>query len=169
MKLHGLTLWEPWSWAILSLPEAIRKDVENRGWPMPAPFVGEWVALHAGRTYDWDGAAWIRQTFRVEVPPPNKLVLGAVTGLVKFAPSGRAVRSRWAVGPWCWPVLERVTIATTVDCRGFQKLWPVPPEVAEQVLAQAILAGGAGGQLDALSRARGPQVEEDEGAGGRAP
>lgn len=41
--LRALTLWPEWAWAIHYLD----KRNENRGWPIP---LGEWFALHAGKS-----------------------------------------------------------------------------------------------------------------------
>ena len=42
-RLRALTLWPEWAWAIHHLD----KRVENRTWALP---VGEWFALHAGKS-----------------------------------------------------------------------------------------------------------------------
>jgi hypothetical protein len=44
-----------------------------------------------------------------------------------------ATRSPWARGPWLW-VLEEVVAIEPVPCSGAQKVWRVPPAVADQVL-----------------------------------
>jgi hypothetical protein len=46
-----------------------------------------------------------------------------------------AVRSPWARGKWLW-VLEDVVAIEPVPCGGAQKVWRVPPAVADQVVAQ---------------------------------
>lgn len=42
--LRALTLWPEWAWAVVNLD----KRIENRDWKIP---VGEWFALHAGRSF----------------------------------------------------------------------------------------------------------------------
>lgn len=128
MSLFALTVQEPWAWAILRAG----KTVENRSWKMPARLVGERVALHTSKTYDHEGASWIRHEFGIEVPTPSELSLGAIVGLVKFGESFRPakVSDRWTFGPWCFPVLERTSLAVAVPCRGALGFWPVPPAVA---------------------------------------
>ena len=42
-RLRALTLWPEWAWAIVNLD----KRIENRDWMIP---VGEWFALHAGKS-----------------------------------------------------------------------------------------------------------------------
>ena len=41
--MRSLTLWPEWAWAI----DRLDKRVENRDWALP---VGEWIALHAGKS-----------------------------------------------------------------------------------------------------------------------
>lgn len=64
--MKGLSLRQPWAWAISHLPEDIAKRLENRTWrqlrdrfdKIPVQ-PGEVVALHASKTepedFDWDG------------------------------------------------------------------------------------------------------------------
>lgn len=128
MSLHALTLQEPWAWAILRAG----KTVENRSWRMPDRLVGVRVALHASKTYDHDGASWIRSELGIEVPTPSELALGAITGLVRFGESFRPAKTldRWTFGPWCFPVLESRPLKVRPACRGALGFWLVPPEVA---------------------------------------
>lgn len=46
--LRGLTLRQPWNWAILHAG----KPVENRPMRAPRMLAGKWFALHAGAVYD---------------------------------------------------------------------------------------------------------------------
>lgn len=131
--LFALTVQEPWAWAILHAG----KGVENRSWKMPARLVGEQVALHTSRKYDSEGADWIRETFRLQVPTAAELSLGAITGLVRFDASFEPMDATdlWTVGPWCFPVLDREALTFAVPCRGALGFWPVPGDVADEVMA----------------------------------
>jgi hypothetical protein len=131
--LRGLTLHEPWNWAILHAG----KPVENRPVRLPEKLKGKWIALHAGKTYDHDGAAWIRKTFGIEVPAESALRKGVITALVRFTDSRRPedirppesldLSGRWAFGPWCHVVGEKFILPEPIPCRGMQGWWPVEP------------------------------------------
>ena len=69
--LHALTLHRPWPMVMstrrtLSDRYAI-KPVENREWPPPKWLLGRHFALHAGKQWDYDGAAFIRKLW-LEMP-----------------------------------------------------------------------------------------------------
>lgn len=57
--MKALTLWRPWPYAIFHLPADIAKRVENRSWKPPDWLLGERIAIHAGATYDREGADFI--------------------------------------------------------------------------------------------------------------
>lgn len=143
-ELRGLTLHEPWCWAILHAG----KTVENRPVRLPEKFEGKWVALHAGKTYDVKAAQWIRDNFAIEVPTEAQLVKGAITGLVRFSKSWRCSErtpplSPWMFGPWCYPVVETFILKEPHGHRGMQGWWPVEPLVAAQLRDLLVEAGRA--------------------------
>ncbi len=67
--MKGLSLRQPWAWAVTHLPPPIAKRIENRAWPwLDKGFVngassgikqGELIAVHASKTapkdFDWAG------------------------------------------------------------------------------------------------------------------
>ena len=76
--LRGLTLWQPWAWAIAHGG----KRIENRPWrPWPS-IVGELIAIHAAARVDVAteaaAAEWIRQRTGVGVPEAATLPRGAM-------------------------------------------------------------------------------------------
>ena len=46
--MRALTLHVEWAWAVMFLPDENRKDIENRGKPIPEDFLGQWIGLHGG-------------------------------------------------------------------------------------------------------------------------
>ena len=48
--MRALTLWRPWSDAIVFGP----KRIENRTWVPPASMIGRYLAIHAGVRFDDD-------------------------------------------------------------------------------------------------------------------
>ncbi len=158
--LHALTIHRPWSWAIAQR----LKPVENRDWPPPTWLLGHYFAIHAGKTYDVEGADWMRENAAelgleaapgVEQLAPQNIVATArlagaihlqvdelkdchlleVRGDVPRARVDELLQSPWTIGPWSW-VLEDVVAIPGVPCRGMQKLWLVPRDIRDQVRVQ---------------------------------
>ena len=50
--VRAVTLYQPWA----SLIAAERKRFETRSWPVPQKLIGARVAIHAGKTVDWEAA-----------------------------------------------------------------------------------------------------------------
>jgi hypothetical protein len=155
--LLGLTIHQPYAWAI----STGAKTVENRNWPPPAGTIGRYLAIHAGRQYDevaalqltehWEtlglpsappgggsiargaivAVAHLAGAVQVAEAEPGRLAVVRVLGdVVAHAPEAAA--SPWARGEWLW-VLADVVAIEPVPCRGLQKLWTVPSNVADQV------------------------------------
>ena len=160
-QLLALTLHRPWEWAIARG----FKPVENRGWPPPPQVRGKLIALHAGKSYDEDGAQWMadcRDELGVTeaVPGPTSpsgviVAIARVVGALRIdvtphvalglepADSARVVASPWAGGPWCWLLDDVVQLAEPVPCRGAQKLWPVPADLLPTLRERYGAARGA--------------------------
>lgn len=142
--LHALTLHQPWAFCIAEST----KRVENRDWPPPRWLVGKYFAIHAGKSYDQDAAVDLAAE-GIVVPPAERIATGAIVAVARLAGAARqdgecfgvgqerateARADRWFFGPWGWLIEDVVAIAP-VPCRGMQKLWRVPDDVAEQVRA----------------------------------
>lgn len=150
----AITIWQPWATLIaLGL-----KPIENRRWTPPAGTVGEPLYIHAGKRWDHDGFRAAADLAGDAFPrDKDAYPFGAVIGRVTLAdghwssacvrgqygdlhPDGPYACSRWAMGGnggmSHWRLADPVSLPNPVPCRGFQKLWTLPPEVAEQVTAQ---------------------------------
>lgn len=128
----ALTLHKPWPWAVMHLPPAIAKDIENRDWPLPVGLIGERIALHAGKTFDHMGAAWIEKTFGVTVPPEQQHPYGVV-GTVKLTGCVTQSPSRWFVGKYGFALADRVVFDKPIAIGGGQKFWNWEPPAIEPV------------------------------------
>lgn len=155
--LRALTILQPWAHLIVHGA----KRVENRTWEPTARGlrVGDYLALHAGRSVDlssWDGAYETmpntepralgdlveRGTFTVPERARRELVrtlvpLGAVVGVARLAGVEREAPADdpyWC-GPWGWRLGEVVAIEP-VPCSGAQGLWALPPDVLATVRAR---------------------------------
>jgi hypothetical protein len=134
--MKALTLWRPWPWAILHGS----KRVENRDGPPPLAILGRYIALHAGKAWDFGGAGLIRD-FHPEMPdgynkhPLGIVAIARVTGVRRSAhgDSVEAEQRRWFFGPCGWLFDDCIAIPA-VACRGFQGLWQVPDAVCVEVM-----------------------------------
>lgn len=143
--LQAVTVWQPWSWAILEAG----KPAENRSWALPQRLWGKWVGLHAGVGGGGrqlaDESQDIRDVFKIKVPPdlPRRVLVG----LVKFSrgyPLEQLPRPRteWDCGPWCWEVADRLAFSSTISISGAQGFWFVPAAETSQLLLQLAAAAG---------------------------
>lgn len=162
MMLRALTLWRPWTDAIVFGP----KRIENRGWVPPARVIGERIALHAGRRYDSPNPSWERGDWPwpdgYEPPLDAESAEGIVgtariVGALDLRAGSHLARRRiwkprdpraltaeqarrleeldrdpWWAGPVGW-LLDDIVAIPAVPCRGAQGLWPVPETVARRV------------------------------------
>lgn len=156
--MKGLTLHRPWDYPVV---RGI-KPIENRRWQPHRAVIGQWVAIHAGLTYDESGAAFIEKAMGQSVPHrvDSDAVAGHIVGLVRVVaafhkPTIDAAKSRgmklgrweslvaespWAFGPWCWVLEDAFPLVAPVPCKGAQSLWPVPKEIeAALALAPALI------------------------------
>jgi hypothetical protein len=130
-----LTLHVPWPWAILRGG----KRVENRGWAPPEGLRGSWIALHAGKTWDAEGAVFIDRLV-ADRPIGHEHVRQAIVGVARI--DGWVTRGEdlaetqrpWFSGPVGWILGDVVELPTPITgVRGKPKLWPVARELTEQV------------------------------------
>jgi hypothetical protein len=135
--IFGLTLHRPWSWAMVHGS----KRIENRSWPPPADLIGGYIALHAGKTWDYEGAAKVI-TVHPEMPrsagehPLGVIGVARLAGVVQDAGEVTAEQQRWFFGEFGWVLADVVALPKPVPCRGFQGLWPLPVDVLARVRAK---------------------------------
>jgi hypothetical protein len=122
MACLGLSLKQPWAYAVLYLG----KDVENRTWRRG--FRGR-VILHASQTFDPAGECYLRERgFSI----PDRLPMGAYVGEVTITdclPLAECA-SPWAFGPWCYLLEDPLAYKCPVVGRGRLGFYPVPEETA---------------------------------------
>lgn len=122
--VYALTLHQPWATLILEYG----KDIENRTWEPPATLKpGDRLWIHAGQTWDTEGAEWARGL----VDFPSDLPKGCLLGHVRFDGCVRNSDSPWFHGPWGWKFSDPVVIPEPVPMAGNRKLWrPYPISTA---------------------------------------
>jgi hypothetical protein len=157
VSLRGLTLWRPWAASIVHGP----KRVENRPWAPPSSLVrqGLWLALHAGKRWDEEGAEFILNKWHaanVEITKdargtwmdrtrerrwPAKWTAQGIVGVARVVGAEEVggmfgqPSDPWAFGPWCWDLADVRALAVPIPCRGAQMLWTLPPDVEAACLA----------------------------------
>jgi hypothetical protein len=159
--MKALTLWRPWSDAIVRGPKAI----ENRGW-WHRSIVGETIAIHAGTRFDADGFVAMRRLWRgapdSTVSPQGIVGVARVCGVIAPGEGEDGhecpvvlagipgvhvdADARWWSGrSFGWILDQRVAIEP-VPCRGAQGLWnvPLPIEAVVRDRVRARVAERAG-------------------------
>lgn len=108
----AISILQPWAWFIVNG----FKDVENRTWPMPAKYEGEWVLIQAsarpgfdlGEVEDILLSTLPSQLVSDRLPEAGRGV-GGIVGMARFGTPGHGHPSLWAnrePGIWHWPVIE---------------------------------------------------------------
>lgn len=125
--MRALTLKQPWGTAIA----ADVKPVENRTWKpyLRVPFL---LALHAGKGWDREGEAFVRELWPA-CPPRADHASGKVIAIVQILGVVRAddrPTDPWSFGPWCW-VIGRGLVVDGPHLTGHLGLWRLPPDVDE--------------------------------------
>lgn len=142
--MNAFTIHQPWAWAIAHAG----KCYENRGWPPPAWAIGHPLAIHASKVCDEFDAASLERDLGITIPRP--LATGAVVAVAMLAgwtsvepecrlPGGGFVANlpeAWWSGPIGWILDDVVALPSPVPCRGLQKLWRLPEDVAAEVSHQ---------------------------------
>lgn len=161
--MYGLTLWQPFAWAV-----PYCKDFENRDWPPHEGALGERLAIHAAVRKDIWAELNVFERWREKGEPVmtiktmkqiEDLPRGAITSVATLLgwveieegkikrvytldPHDRArVAERAAVsvhasGPYAWYLERRIALPHPIPCRGYQRLWHVPPEIERQIVKQ---------------------------------
>jgi hypothetical protein len=144
--MRGLTLHRPWDWAIAHGG----KNVENRPWKPWAAVVGQRIALHAGKVYDYDGDKFIRAVLRRTEPLPQtrpgwihlieqdgkRLVPSDGCAGLPFSTIAELEKNPWLFGPYGWVLVDTVALPKPVPCAGALALWKLPVNVEAEVLRQ---------------------------------
>lgn len=130
--IKALTFHGPWVHAIIEAG----KDVENRDYPCYLK-PGDYIALHAGKVYDWQGAISIglitRELGRPYTPPVERdYKAGFIYGVAQFAGNVEDSDSPWFFGDYGWKLTNVVAIEP-VACRGAQHLFDLPADVLANV------------------------------------
>lgn len=137
MKIRGLSLTRPWSFAFLNGPADEQKRVENRSWFPKAGMMGHFIALQSAKSYSESDRLFISRVTGLEVPTQGECpygqifavcrVVAVVTGILD--PRLAEGQKKWFFGPFGWLFDDFVPLAAPVNCSGAQQLWELPEAV----------------------------------------
>lgn len=140
--IRGLTLWQPWAWAVAHAG----KTIENRPWAPPAEMVGQLLAIHAGlhrpSQIDIDFVRLTGGRWANWVSQPRVWTHGAIVAVARLHRVVTESDSPWFFGPFGWELTD-VRAIQPVSCKGRQRLWRLPQDV-EQVVLRRYREGGIG-------------------------
>jgi len=108
---RALSIRQPWAWLIAHG----FKDVENRSW---LARVRGLVLIHAPKTFDAEGYAWVREAFpNIPLPRMVEFERGGVVGRATLVDCVSESESPWFFGPYGFVFADAVPLELT-PCRG---------------------------------------------------
>lgn len=129
--MRGLSLSQPWLWAMLYAG----KDIENRDWQPPIAMIGKTIALHAAKSFDDDGVLFFARHPRLHYDRPTEYPKSAILGvatidrIVTDPKSLTAAQRQWFFGPFGWVLTGIRALPRPIPWDGALGLWVVPPIV----------------------------------------
>ncbi|KKN02529.1 hypothetical protein LCGC14_1116750 [marine sediment metagenome] len=134
--VRALTIHQPHAWAIAQG----WKDVENRTWPAPGYLLGEWVAIHASKSFDDVGADTfanlMHRTGRRALIDGLEDVRGAIVAVVRLEGSVLSEASPWFTGPHGFLLRDVIKLHKPIECRGALNFWRLPFAVDAELREQ---------------------------------
>ena len=131
MDIRGLTLHRPWPYAIMHLG----KDIENRTWKPSGRFLGNYLAIHAGKQWDYQAVQFIYKITGQLLTPEICTPAGHIAGVVKLTGFETEHESPWFMGPVGWLLDDITPIKPGIAIVGRQGLWQLPLNVRRMVRA----------------------------------
>lgn len=127
--MKALTIQQPWTWLLLS------GHVNHCFEPFPGkPKVRGYLMIHAGMSYDWDGAEWITRTMGVSIPIP--LPHATILGYARLTSVLLATGDRPppATGGFKFRFTDVHSLSLPVTAvAGRRGFWPVPTRARELI------------------------------------
>jgi len=118
--IQVITLKQPWASLIFGYHELL-KDCENRYWQPPRGLKEVWI--HAGKSWDQEGAYWISEEFGKPLYSGD-FPKGQILGKVEIARVTRNSDSPWAIaGQYQWLLKNPQKLKEPIPARGNQKIW----------------------------------------------
>lgn len=130
--MRALTIKRPWAQAIVYGS----KRIENRSRRAPAKFVGERVAIHAGKGVDQKAFRYCRRLgFSTTESQCESGIIGVAT-LVEVVEDSF---DPWFMGPFGLVFDDVLALERAIPCRGQLGFWRIPQDVKAEVERLALL------------------------------
>ena len=136
--MKALTLCPPWA-DMICLPltgHVPPKRIENRTYRFPDALLGKHIAIHAGKHYDTEGAAWILKEFGIWAPTPSTCLRGIVATVMLsgiLSPTERHSDIWYAPGLFGWKFNDVKILEHPIECKGAQGFWNVPEDMEKAI------------------------------------
>jgi len=125
--IYGLTLKNPWAWAVAHAG----KRIENRTGPLGCK-PRDFLALHAGKSTDPDGARWMRERLGIAADPNPRY--SAIIAVCRYGGAVQNCKDPWAFPGHVHHLFDDVVTIDPISASGAQGLWLLRPELLELVL-----------------------------------
>jgi hypothetical protein len=125
--MYAITLKQPWIHYILYHG----KDVENRTWKLPESSKNQWIALHAGKTFDKNYCP--RSSISLD-----KNQFSAILGFIQFSDCITNSSSEWAIeNQYHWVISQKIILKEPIPCKGKLGFWivDIPLDMPAQLAA----------------------------------
>lgn len=122
--MKALTLMRPWSLAIVQYG----KNIENRSWIPPRSVIGSTIAIHSGKSIDYEAMEFIEKVTGKKVPEelPTGIIGTAI--LTGYKEVTKMKSSPWAFGPYCWLLEDPIILEEPISIKGSLGFWNVPEQ-----------------------------------------
>lgn len=134
--IRGLTLYQPWAWAVA----AGKKTIENRTWKPWAWLMEEtvetWIAIHAGSTYEKKGLQFLTEK-GVALSPDGSRTKGAILGIGRLVGCVTQSTDPMFFGPYGWVLSCLRLLQQPLFMPGSMGLWELPKEHEAALLSIA--------------------------------
>jgi hypothetical protein len=127
--IRGLSLTRPWPFAFVAQYGGEPKRVENRSWYPPDYIVGNYIALHAAKSWDEEDREYIADITGLYVPSKKEsahseiFAVCRVRGYALNPGDVPANQRQWFFGPYGWLLDDYVQLDEPVPCVGARGLW----------------------------------------------
>lgn len=130
--VRGLTIKQPWAWAITA-----GKNIENRSWKVPTKYLGATLLVHAGLRPAQD--AFLDERILSLPAMPSRLPAGKVLAVARLAGCHR--EKDGCCAPWGdadafhWQLEDVRPLPKPLKYTGALSLWTPSPALLQRVQA----------------------------------
>lgn len=135
--MKALSIKQPWAWAICNLPEAFRKDYENRTWN--TKFRGEFL-VHASKGFDAIGyermcGYLLELGYEGEISTKKEFVYGALVGKTRLTEVTQKPKSIWFEGEYGFKLDRTIAFDEPIPHKGQLNFFNVDDEIVKEQIS----------------------------------